>query len=54
MLDFRLYTFLTLSETLNYTKAADILCITQPAVSQHIKYMEKEYDCKLFFYDGKQ
>lgn len=49
MLDFRLYTFLTLSETLNYTKAADILCITQPAFSQHIKYMEKEYDCKLFF-----
>lgn len=54
MLDFRLYTFLTLSETLNYTKAADILCITQPAVSQHIKYLEKEYDCKLFYYDGKQ
>lgn len=54
MLDFRLYTFLTLSETLNYTKAADLLCITQPAVSQHIKYLEKEYDCKLFFYNGKQ
>ena len=24
MLDYRLYTFLTLSETLNYTKAAEI------------------------------
>lgn len=54
MLDFRLYTFLTLSETLNYTKAADFLCITQPAVSQHIKYLEKEYNCKLFYYNGKQ
>lgn len=54
MLDFRLYTFLTLSETLNYTKAAELLCITQPAVSQHIKYLEKEYACKLFYYNGKQ
>ena len=31
MLDFRLYTFLTLSETLNYTKAADI----QKFLSEH-------------------
>lgn len=53
MLDFRLYTFLTLSETLNYTKAADILCITQPAVSQHIKYLENKYHVKLFVHTGK-
>lgn len=53
MLDFRLYTFLTLSETLNYTKAANILCITQPAVSQHIKYLENKYKVKLFVHAGK-
>lgn len=53
MLDFRLYTFLTLSETLNYTKAAEQLCITQPAVSQHIKFLENKYEVKLFHHTGK-
>lgn len=54
MLDFRMYTFITLSETLNYTKAAQLLCITQPAVSQHIKYLENYYEVKLFQHDHKQ
>lgn len=53
MLDFRIYTFLTLSKTLNYTKAADILCITQPAVTQHIQYLEQSYQVKLFQHEGK-
>ena len=53
MLDYRLYTFLTLSKTLNYTKAAEILCITQPAVSQHIRYLETTYQVKLFEHHGK-
>lgn len=53
MLDYRLYTFLTLSKTLNYTKAAEILCITQPAVSQHIRYLETSYQIKLFDHQGK-
>lgn len=53
MLDYRLYTFLTLSKTLNYTKAAEILCITQPAVSQHIRYLETSYQTKLFDHQGK-
>ncbi len=54
MLDFRLYSFLTLSQTLNYTKAAQMLCITQPAVTQHIKYLEASYGCALFTHEGKQ
>lgn len=54
MLDFRLYTFLTLSDTLNYTKAAEQLCISQPAVSQHIRYLETTYEVKLFDHSGKQ
>jgi len=54
MLDFRINTFLTVCEYMNFTKAAQILCITQPAVSQHIKYLEKIYDTKLFEYEGKK
>ncbi|RII33059.1 LysR family transcriptional regulator [Clostridium chromiireducens] len=54
MLDFRIDTFLTVCEYMNFTKAAEILCITQPAVSQHIKYLEKAYESKLFEYEGKK
>lgn len=53
MLDFRLHTFLTLCETMNYTQAAQKLCITQPAVTQHIHFLENHYGCKLFQYEGK-
>ena len=54
MLDFRIKTFLTVCEYMNFTKAAEILCITQPGVSQHIKYLEKTYDTKFFEYEGKK
>lgn len=37
MLDYRLKTFLLLSKTLNYTKTAQQLHMSQPAVSQHIQ-----------------
>ncbi len=48
MLDFRHQTFLTLCSCNSFTKAAELLHITQPAVSQHIKYLEEFYECKLF------
>ncbi len=48
MLDFRHETFLTLCSSNSFTKAAELLHITQPAVSQHIKYLEEYYGCKLF------
>ena len=54
MLDFRINTFLTVCEYMNFTKAAEILCITQPAVSQHIKFLERIYDTRLFEYEGKK
>lgn len=54
MLDFRVETFLTAADTLNFTKTATILNITQPAVSQHIHYMENEYGAKLFIQKGKK
>lgn len=53
MIDFRLKTFFTLSQILNYTKTAELLHITQPAVSQHVKYLEDKYNVKLFEYKGK-
>jgi len=54
MFDFRIVTFLTVCDTLNYTKAAEKLGLTQPAVSQHIHYLEKEYEIRLFQKSGKQ
>lgn len=53
MIDFRIKTFLILCKELNYTNTAKILHITQPAVSQHIKYLEEDLGVKLFHYDGK-
>ena len=54
MLDMRIQTFLTVCATMNYTRASEVLNITQPAVSQHIRYLEQEYDCRLFSYSGKK
>ena len=53
MQDFRVKTFLTVCRTLNYTRAAEELALTQPAVSQHITYLEREYGAKLFTYHRK-
>ena len=54
MLDFRVETFLTVCQTKNFTRAAQLLHITQPAVSQHIHALEEQYGTKLFRYEGKQ
>lgn len=53
MLDYRLQTFLTLCETGNYTRTAEILNLTQPAVSQHIKFLEDYYQAALIAKKGK-
>lgn len=54
MLDVKLDTFLTLCETKNYTQTAALTNITQPAVTQHIKYLESYYETRLFYYDEKR
>ena len=54
MMDFRINTFLTVCRLMNFTKAAAALHITQPAVSQHIHYLEGFYHIKLFQYEGKK
>ena len=48
MIDNRLITFLTLLEEKNYTKTANKLYISQPAVTHHIKSLENEYNISLF------
>ncbi len=48
MIDFRHKSFLAVYQIGSFTKAAETLCITQSAVSQHIKFLEKEYGGKLF------
>ncbi len=53
MLDFRIATFLTLYQEMNYRKTAKILNMTQPGVTQHIHYLEKFYGIKLFIYNGR-
>ena len=54
MLDPRLYTFLTLCQTKSFTKTAEKLHITQPAVSHHLKYLEEYYDTKLYTYNNRK
>lgn len=54
MLDFRIQTFLEVCQDLNFTKAAQRLNITQPAVSQHIRWLEEAYGVKLFYLQGKK
>lgn len=48
MLDIKLETLLVVAECKSFTKAADILSLTQPAVSNHINQLEKECNAKLF------
>lgn len=44
----KMYEFLVLSKTLNYSKAANTLYISQSVLSKHIKDMEKELNVSLF------
>lgn len=53
-MDHRIETFLSVVQHRSYTKAAEELHITQPAVSQHIRHLEKKYGVKLFCLEGKR
>ena len=48
MVDARLYSLLKIIETGSYTKAAEQLSLSQPAVSQHIRQLEDNLGVKLF------
>ncbi len=54
MLDYRIDTFLAVCREMNYTKVANLLNITQPTVTQHIRWLEKQYHHKLFEYQDRK
>ncbi|MGX7149089.1 LysR family transcriptional regulator [Enterococcus ureasiticus] len=49
-----LKTFRIVYETKNFSKAADYLFISQPAVSNQIKQLEEDLDIQLFVRNGRQ
>ncbi len=48
MLDIKLETLLAVAESGSFTRAAERLALTQPAVSHHVAQLENELGCKLF------
>lgn len=48
-----LKTFVTLAEVQNFTKTAELLLISQPSVSLHIKNLEQEFQTQLFLRSPK-
>lgn len=48
MFDYRLKVFYTVANRLSFTKAANELSISQPAVTKHIKEIENQLNTKLF------
>lgn len=54
MFDFRLKVFYTVAKRLNFTKAAEELFITQPAVSKHIQEIENHFRVRLFERNGNK
>jgi len=53
-MDLRIESFLAVWKKKSYTKASEELNITQPAVTQHIKSLEREFGCKLFEYLNRE
>lgn len=52
MFDYRLKVFTTVANRLSFTKAANELSISQPAVTKHIKEIENQLNTKLFNRNG--
>ena len=54
MLDPKIETFLMICKYMNFTKAAEELHLTQPAVSSQMKKLDEYYGGPLFAYENKQ
>lgn len=54
LIDQKLISFMKIVDTNSFTKAADALALTQPAVSQHIHNLEEELGVKLFIRSHNQ
>lgn len=52
--DFRLKVFVTAARTQSFTRTAEQLCISQPAVSRHISELESTYKAQLFVRTGSR
>lgn len=48
MISPRILSLLSVAKTRSFTKSAEELSLTQPAVSQHIKALERELDTRIF------
>ncbi|TXD84075.1 LysR family transcriptional regulator [Subsaximicrobium wynnwilliamsii] len=48
MFDYKLQVFLSVAMRLSFSKAAEDLHITQPAITRHIKLLEEHFNQKLF------
>lgn len=54
MSDHRLKTFISVAKNLSFTKAAQELFLTQPAITKHIQSLETEYQVRLFDRTGNK
>lgn len=54
MIDPKLTTLLTILKTGSFTKAAETLNLTQPALSHHIRSLEAEYNIHIFYPKSKK
>ena len=52
--DLKMETFITVCDYRNITRAANVLGLTQPAVSRQMKNLEEHYGVSLFRYEGKK
>ena len=52
MIDTRYQTFLVLADSLDYSKTAQELYLSKPAITQHIQYLETDLEVKLFQNQG--
>ena len=48
LIDPKIRTLVTLNDLGSYTKTAEALSLTQPAISHHIKLLEQEFGISIF------
>ena len=48
MISMRHVVFMNVAEELSFSKASQLLFISQPAISKHIQLLEEQYQTKLF------